>query len=182
VPLPNLHVPSGDLRYVYLHWTAGDDATSFDAYHFCVARRMGVWEAVNTHDLRANMRDVSAFEGPYAAHTAGRNSFAIGIAVCGMRDARPDDFGDFPLCEAAVDATCELTARLCAAYAIPVDAAHVRTHAEAAVQDGYFGSGEDERWDIARLIPAAAPLVASEATSVGEVLRDKVARAMENLR
>jgi len=182
VPLPNGAFPPGDLRYVYLHWTAGDDETCFDAYHFCVARRGDVWEAVVTGDLRANMRDVRGADGPYAAHTAGRNSYAAGIAVCGMRDARPDDFGPFPLNAGAVDVACTLTARLCAAYAIAVDATHVRTHAEAALEDGYFGANADQRWDIARLIPSPAALVPAEAGMVGDQLRAKVARALADMR
>jgi hypothetical protein len=172
--LPN-EWPAGDLRRLYLHWTAGDYATVFPAYHFCIALDPhGVPVVHATHDLRANMRDVRSPGPAYAAHTAGRNSFAIGLAICGMRDAVPGDFGNFPLRDDMLALGCATAARLCAAYRIPIDPEHVATHAEAAVADGYFGSGQDERWDIARLAPAPEALRAAEAAEVGERLRGRI--------
>jgi hypothetical protein len=176
--LPSRLLPAGDLRFLYLHWTAGDYRATYSDYHVCVglqtANAPGVFF---THDLRANMRDVRASEDPYAAHTAGRNSYAIGLAVCGMANATPHDFGRYPLREDFLTLACATAAELCAAYAIPIDPRHVRTHAEAALEDGYFGSGPDERWDIARLAPAAAPLAAHEAARAGDELRARIACA-----
>ncbi len=174
--LPNAAAwPAGDLRALYLHWTAGDYATTFPAYHVCIALGPGDVPTVCwTNDLRANMRDVRAGEGVYAAHTLGRNSYAIGLAICGMRDARPDDFGAFPLLDAMVTLGCATAAQLCAYYGIAVDAEHVLTHAEAAVRDGYFGSAADERWDIARLAPRPEPLEPAEAERVGDLLRARI--------
>jgi hypothetical protein len=175
--LPKRPFPPGDLRSIYLHWTAGDYATTFDAYHFCVAHEpYGSPVVYQTHDLQANMRDVRHGGAPYAAHTAGRNSFAAGIAICAMAGAVPTDFGAYPLREELVRATCDLAAELCRAYEIPLAA--VRTHAEAALEDGYFGAGPDERWDIARLAPAPGPLTALEAAATGDVLRGRVGEAL----
>jgi hypothetical protein len=176
VTLPTAPLPPGDLRRIYLHWTGGDYATVFPAYHFCVALGSdGVPYVVPTHDLRENMRDVRVgLDLQYAAHTAGRNSFSIGLAVCGMRDATPNDFGRYPLRDDLIARCCALAARLCAYYAIPVEPRNVRTHAEAAVDDGYFGCGPDERWDIARLAPSDAPLEASEARATGDLLRARI--------
>jgi hypothetical protein len=172
--LPNAW-PPGDLRSLYLHWTAGDYATVFPAYHVCIALDpRGSPAAFLTHDLRANMRDVRAPGPPYAAHTAGRNSFAIGLAIGGMRDATPQDFGAFPLREDMLALGCATAAELCAFYGIPIDAAHVLTHAEAAAADGYFGCGPDERWDIARLRPEPEPLRVRDAARVGDELRARV--------
>jgi hypothetical protein len=175
--LPSLVLPSGDLRYLYLHWTAGDYATAYPAYHVCVTLAGGLPAVVQSNDVLANARDVREPGPPYAAHTSGRNSYAIGVAVCGMRDATPHDFGAYPLREDLLDLTCAAAARLCAAYAIPIDEAHVRTHAEAAVEDGYFGCGDDERWDVARLVPSGASLDARDAAVVGAVLRARIAAA-----
>ena len=177
--LPSEDLPRGVLRAVYLHWTAGDYATLYDSYHVCIALDDdGTPRAHVTNVLRANMRDVRAQpHRPYAAHTAGRNSFAAGVAICGMRDATPVDFGRFPLPGAAVTLACATVARLCAAYDIPVDAAHVLTHAEAALADGYFGCGDGERWDIARLEPDARPLEPRDAIETGERLRAHVRAA-----
>ncbi|GAC1444481.1 MAG: hypothetical protein NVS2B8_02170 [Vulcanimicrobiaceae bacterium] len=163
---------------MYLHWTGDDYRTVFPAYHFCIA--LGDDDrptVVATHDLRANMRDVRAGDAPYAAHTRGRNSYAIGVSVCGMRDATPNDFGRFPLRDDSVRLMCALVADLARTYAIVVGADTIRTHAEAALDDGYFGAGDDERWDIARLHASDSPLVAGDARIVGDRLRERIARA-----
>jgi hypothetical protein len=157
-----------------LHWTAGDYATVFPAYHFCLRGAADVVVAA-THDLRANMRDVRvAAPGAYAAHTQGRNSFAAGIAVCAMQGATPHDFGCFPLTAGQIEAMCVVAAALVRFYGIAVS--NVRTHAEAALDDGYFGaSGDAVRWDIARFEPAAGGLRATEATTAGDRLRSRIA-------
>ena len=156
-----------------MHWTGGDYAAVFPAYHFCLS---GARDVVvhQTHDLRANMRDVRvASDRPYAAHTAGRNSWSVGVAICAMAEATPADFGDCPLTEAQLIALGEVCARLAAAYGIALPA--IRTHAEAALEDGYFGAAGDERWDIARLAPAPGPLDPAEAQQVGDLLRARIA-------
>jgi hypothetical protein len=156
-----------------LHWTAGDYERIFPAYHVCLRGARDV-EVVATHDLRANMRDVRADESvPYAAHVAGRNSFLAGIAVCAMGNATPHDFGDWPLTVEQLDALVIVARELARAYALPIDT--IRTHAEFACDDGYFGCGDDERWDIARLEPSDAPLAREEARAVGDVLRARIA-------
>lgn len=168
--------PEGELRSISLHWTAYDYQAVFPAYHFCL-RGVSDIEVVQTHDLRANMRDLTR-EGtePYAAHTAGRNSWSIGLAVCGMAGARPDDFGPYPLVEAQIAGLCAVARRLADAYAIPLAA--IRTHAEAALDDGYFGAdGDDARWDIARLVARPDPLVAADAVATGNELRARIAAA-----
>ncbi len=57
---------------------------------------------------------------------------------------------------------------------MPIDAEHIMSHAEVAVREGYFGTGEDERWDIARLRQSDAPLVERDALEVGEELRARM--------
>ena len=168
--------PVGELRAISLHWTAYDYETVFPAYHYCLQGVSDVIVAA-THDLRANMRDLRVDPaGPYAAHTARRNSYAIGLAVCGMAGARPGDFGAYPLAEAQIDALCAVARRLADAYAIP--AAAIRTHAEFAVEDGYFGAGgDDERWDIALLAPRSEPLTPADALRTGDALRARIAAA-----
>lgn len=157
-----------------MHWTASDYERVFAAYHVCVS---GSSDAVvhHTFDLRANMRDVALAPAmPYAQHTAGRNSFAIGIAVCAMDGATPHDFGAYPITAAQIDAACTVAAQLARFYAIAPAA--IRTHAEAALDDGYFGAGDDDlRWDIARFAPSPVPLEASEARACGDVFRERIA-------
>jgi hypothetical protein len=160
-----------------LHWTAGDYATVFPAYHFCLSGAADV-AVTGTHDLRANMRDVRAGSpAAYAAHTAGRNSFAAGIAICAMRAATPHDFGAYPLTARQIEALCLVAATLVRFYGIALAA--VRTHAEAALDDGYFGAADDGlRWDIARLEPSPEPLLPADARTVGDRLRDRIAQAL----
>ena len=136
-------LPAGDLRSISLHWTAYDYEAVFSAYHYCL-RGVSDPIVVATHDLRANMRDVRGDPTvPYAAHTAGRNSWSIGLAVCAMADATPSDFGRYPLGEAQIDGLCTLARVLADAYGIGLDA--IRTHAEAALEDGYFGASSEGR-------------------------------------
>ena len=160
-----------------LHWTGGDYATVSPAYHFCLSGAANV-SVHATHDLRANMRDLRVgASGSYAAHTQGRNSFAAGIAVCGMHGATPADFGRYPLRAEQVEALCSVASALVRAYGITL--AEVRTHAEAALDDGYFGAESDEvRWDIARLEPSIEPLRAAEARAAGDVLRRRIAQLL----
>lgn len=165
--------PAGELRALWLHWTGGDYAAVFPAYHFCLSGSDDV-VVHQTADLRANMRDVRVQPDlPYAAHVAGRNGWAIGLAICAMRDATPHDFGPAPLTEPQIAALCSVAARLAAAYGIPLAA--IRTHAEAALEDGYFGAGDEQRWDIARLVPSPDPLVPDDARRTGELLRARIA-------
>jgi hypothetical protein len=172
-------LPEVEVRRVYLHWTAGDYRTVFPAYHFCVALDEACEPIVcATHDLRANALDLSAAgDLPYAAHVAGRNSYACGLAVAAMAGATPHDFGAFPLRDDLLEALCRVAAIVAAHYAIPVEPGFVATHAEAALEDGYFGAGDDERWDIARLAPDPHPLRAEEATLIGDLLRARIRRA-----
>jgi hypothetical protein len=171
-------LPDAEVRRVYLHWTAGDYRTVFAAYHFCVALdEAGRTIVCATNDLRANARDLSASgDAPYAAHVAGRNSFACGIAVAAMAGATPHDFGAFPLRDDLIEGLCRVAAVVCARYAIPVTAGQVATHAEAALEDGYFGAGPEQRWDIARLAPEARPLEPADASRTGAVLRAEISR------
>ena len=167
-------LPDGDFRSISLHWTAGDYETVYPAYHFVVT---GPREIVvhHTHDLLENMRDVRLDPDlRYAAHTRGRNSFSIGLSIAAMRDATPGDFGAFPLTDELVGGVCTLAARLAKRYDIPLDA--IRTHAEAAFDDGYFGAVDDDvRWDIARLEASPRALVPGDAARIGDLLRARIA-------
>jgi hypothetical protein len=169
--------PEGRIERIYLHWSAGDYETVFPSYHYCVTYTGGRAQIVETHDLRANMREVRSHPDlPYAAHTAGRNAFAAGLAVMAMKDARPDDFGAYPLRDEAIDAMCRVAAAIASFYRIPIEAGRVMTHAEAALVDGYFGTAEDERWDIALLRPSLRALRPQDATQTGRMLRDIVTK------
>ncbi len=165
----------GPITHIYTHWSAYDYASVFPAYHFCIATTAQGIVVVNTHDVRENMRAVYDDPAmPYAAHTGGRNSFALGIAIMGMEGATPSDFGAYPLTKALIDGLCIVGARLAGFYGVPIDAEHIMSHAEVAVREGYFGTADDERWDIARLRASDEPLVEQDALEVGEELRARM--------
>ncbi len=167
--------PDGRIDRVYFHWSGGDYETVFPAYHFCVSQSRGQVLVSQTNDLRANMRDVRA-GGEYAAHTQGRNSYAAGIALMGMHDATPSDFGLYPITRPLYEGLCRVAAELVRFYRIPLDRSSVLTHAEAAAEDGYFGERHGERWDIARLSPDGRPLDSRDALTTGDELREIVRR------
>jgi hypothetical protein len=166
-------LPEGDLRSISLHWTAHRYDEVFPAYHFCISGADDVL-VHHTHDLRENMRDVRLDPSlPYAPHTSCRNSWSIGLSVAAMQDATPSDFGPCPVTMSQLDALCEVAAMLAAFYGI--DGAAIRTHAEAALEDGYFGHGPGhKRWDIARLQPSPEPLEPSEAARTGDWFRSRI--------
>ncbi|HEY0395892.1 MAG TPA: N-acetylmuramoyl-L-alanine amidase [Candidatus Elarobacter sp.] len=167
-------LPPGDLRAIWLHWTGHAYDQVFPAYHFCISRPDDVL-VHHTHDLRENMRDVQLDpEAPYAPHTRGRNSWAIGLSIAAMHEATPSDFGPYPITEAQLDGLCAVAARLARFYGIAPAA--IRTHAEAALDDGYFGAGgASQRWDIARLRSSPEPLRPAEATATGDWFRARIA-------
>jgi N-acetyl-anhydromuramyl-L-alanine amidase AmpD len=169
------------VRSISLHWTGHDYDRVFASYHFCISRPGDVL-VHHTHDLRANMRDVRLDpERPYAAHTHGRNSWSAGVAVAAMEGATPSDFGAYPITAAQIDALCRVAATVAAFYGI--DVAAIRTHAEAAVDDGYFGAGADAlRWDVARLRPSDAPLECAAAGAAGDELRRRIAELIVRAR
>ncbi len=172
--------PEGRIERIYTHWSAHDYESVFPAYHYCVATLDGEIAVANTSDLRCNMRNVyERPDDPYTAHTRGRNSYAAGISIMAMEGAAPDDFGQYPLTPALIDALCLVGARLASFYGVPIDADHVMSHAEAALQDGYFGTKPEERWDIARLVAEPRALEPNDAIVTGEELRSRMRRFME---
>ena len=61
------------------------------------------------------------------SHTWRRNTGSVGITLC-----------------------CAVVAFLCLGLELPIDYAHVTTHAEIAIKDGYgaFSGEKDTRWDL----------------------------------
>jgi hypothetical protein len=111
----------GRIDHIYTHWSAHDYASVFPAYHFCIATTPDGIVVVNTHDVRENMRNVYENpDAPYAQHTRGRNSHALGISIMAMQDATPANFGAYPLTEELVNGLCVVGARLAAFYNVPI--------------------------------------------------------------
>lgn len=175
--------PEGRIERIYTHWSAHDYRSVFPAYHYCVATNdADEIVVVQTSDLRDNMREVRELpERPYTAHTRGRNSYAAGISIMAMEGSTPTDFGEYPLTEPLINALCLTAAHLAKFYNITIDADHVMSHAEAALRDGYFGTGPEQRWDIARLRAEPRALVPADGTTVGEELRSRMRTFLASL-
>lgn len=131
---------------IVCHWTAGSPGPSdkeLQHYHFCVDGQ-GRW-IPGKHSIADNCRQPLGKSG-YAAHVAGMNSFSIGIAVCGMANAkeRPFDPGPFPFLHEQWLSMAKLAAVLCVHYGIPVTPQTVFQHWEAP-------TNKNGKWDVAVL-------------------------------
>lgn len=85
--------------------------------------------------------------GPdYVRHCGGMNSNNIGVAICGMRDARerPFDKGPSPITWAGINASVRLVADLCETYSIWPTRRTVFLHSEVLPR---WGRGK-YKWDV----------------------------------
>ena len=156
---------------IIIHWTAGGaDVSAVDRehYHWIVPQEgsaePGRWR------VEAN---ISLKPGAYAAHTLNCNTGAIGVALCGMRDAveRPFSPGPSPITTPQVIRAMKLVSGLCRRYKIPVTRRTVLTHAEVQPTLGIAQKG---KWDI-RWLPGMT--IAGDALRVGDHLRAMVEAA-----
>ena len=125
---------------IYVHWSAGRYGQFFDDYHINIDSDGSI--VVTTDDLSEVL-----------AHTWHRNTGAVGIALSCCFGAEANngydaEFGDYPPTPAQIDVVSQVVAVLCKGREIPVDYDHVKTHCEAAEEDGYGPSTTCERWDL----------------------------------
>lgn len=136
-------------RRIILHWTGGGpqaNAVDRSRYHYLVQQDGSVVMGV---PVEANMRSIpkGTPRSEYAAHTGGMNSWSVGVALCGMFEAKEGGpYGPHPITASQTDAACALVARLCAAWGLPVTADTVFTHAEAWSLHGVQEA--KGKWDI----------------------------------
>lgn len=117
------------LKYITLHWTAGGrqpNATDKQHYHYLVDYLGNVTKG--THTVYDN---VNCTDGNYAAHTGGKNTDNIGIAMCGMLGFKNSkNVGKYPLTKVQCERAFKLIAEQAYKYGIPIDENHVMTHYE----------------------------------------------------
>ncbi|WP_303063633.1 peptidoglycan recognition protein family protein [Acidaminococcus massiliensis] len=137
----------GRIQKIYLHWTAGRYDQLFPEYHLLIR---------GDGSLVTSTRDWTRA----LPHTWNRNTGALGIALCCAKDAvlygdGTFDLGDYPPTSLQVESTSILLAALSDVWKLPLEPAHVMTHAEAADLDGYgpsmAGTPAFERWDLWKL-------------------------------
>jgi N-acetylmuramoyl-L-alanine amidase len=138
-------LPNGSMRRVICHWTAGTHkASSLDRQHYHVLIEGDGTLVRGIHSIADN---VSTGDGDYAAHTLGANTGSIGIALCGMLNAKPKpafDAGPHPISEEQWLVLVDAVADLCRAYSIAVTPTTVLGHGEVEVNLGIKQKG---KWD-----------------------------------
>jgi predicted chitinase/N-acetyl-anhydromuramyl-L-alanine amidase AmpD len=172
--VPPDRLPDARPARVILHWTAGGhraSALDCEHYHFMV-------EA--TGDIvpgRFTIADNdSTGDGRYAAHVRGKNTRSVGVALCGMANARERPFhaGTAPIVPLQLDRMAALVAQICARYDIPVSRETVLGHGE--VQE-VLGAPQTGKWDPL-VLPWRLDLSQRE---VGDHLRALVAARLTGL-
>lgn len=159
------------MKRIHIHWTGGADGVNSlekDSYNFVVDRKGKVH--AGTHPVSAQVPPLVA--GKYAAHTLGANSYAIGVALDAMADARevPFNAGKYPITQVQLDAMYEFVAKLCKQYSISVTRETVLTHAEV---ERTLGIKQRNKWDIVWLPDMPKP---ADAIVVGDRIREEIRR------
>lgn len=181
-------------KRIILHWTAGTYlAEPFQAegdWHNPALHYHGLVEWLAAEErtrvvagppIAANMRRLTSTDpsssktgdrlSGYAAHTGGWNSYSIGLAVCGMKDAwarHAVELSQYPIRPEQIDAIVTIAANACAIYRLPVDVDHVFTHYEAWAE--HDDENHSDRWDIGWL-PQEPGI---ELDDVGPWLREQI--------
>lgn len=125
----------GEIGRIFLHWSAGHYGQMFDDYHINIDYDGSIYTPVISLTERL-------------AHTWQQNTGAIGVALSCCAFATPQDLGEEPPTDLQIEALAQVVAILCRELGLPIDYAHVRTHAEQADIDGYGPATTWERWDL----------------------------------
>lgn len=146
---------------LYLHWSAGHYGQFYADYHLNIDADGSIY--ATTDDL-----------SEVKAHTWRRNTGAIGVSLACCAGATSNDLGEEPPTELQIECLSQVVTVLCSCADIPLDGAHVMTHAEAANLDDYGPDTTWERWDLWFLKNG------DEMGSGGEVIRGKAAWYRDN--
>lgn len=119
----------GEIRRIYLHWTAGHYNNTYDDYHLNITGDGTVWSSCGKLT-------------EYKEHTWHRNSGAVAVSICCCADAvayadGSVDFGSVPPTRQQLETLARVVAVLCRGLDLPIDDNYVMTHAEAADLDDY---------------------------------------------
>lgn len=149
--LPDTTAPDC-IRRLYGHWPGGGLCDHDAAYNLSTVFDGSTWQMEITHTPLANARRIAEGDD-YAAHTLGRNSFALGCAIDGM--GGPDS----QIQEHELEVFLAMVAAAAFKYGIDLsgsikgphglDEPTFMTHAEAAIADAYW----PDRVDLGALPP-----------------------------
>lgn len=121
------------LKFIVFHHTAGGwfpNDIDRQHYHFMIDKDGGVHAGRFKPD--ANIPGAGGLlSGKYAAHCGGGNSYAVGVALCGMAGyTSRANVGKYPLTRKQFESACHKAAELCIENEINVSAMTVYTHYE----------------------------------------------------
>jgi len=152
-----------------LHWSA----TEWD---WCKRKHYQLIINYDPEHKQAVPRKLHNYTDFSPQHTWMRNTNNIGIACAclGGEDVGESNFGEWPLMSVQIEEMCRCAAEISLLKRMTID--DWRTHAEYAIEDGYFG----ERWDLAILKPGTA--TKESAKKNGDLLRRKIAWYMARSR
>lgn len=156
------------MKRIINHWTGGGGrANSTDKKHYHMLTEHDGNIVKGKEEIEDN---IVTSDGDYAAHTRNLNTDSIGLAMCGMIDAKeyPFDPGPAPLTEKQFRNHAILNADMCRTYGIPVTRETVLFHAEV---EPTLGVKQNGKWDVTRL-PWNSSIVG--ALSVGDHFREIV--------
>jgi len=151
---------NGQIDRIYLHWSAGEYGQQFDDYHINIDKDGEIY-------VDGQLRD-------YKPHTWHRNTNAVGVALDCAYGAMTTMLGDYPPTQAQIETAARVIAVLCSGLTLPIDSAHVMTHAEIADIDGYGPETTCEKWDLWMLSDGQPQ------GSGGEILRGKAVYYQQN--
>lgn len=187
--LPPLSELPGRPKRVIFHWSAGgNEASAHDRerYHLLIEAWQDKWRLQGGVPVGRNMQSVGGLPGfhndaetGYASHTAGMNSWSLGVSLCGMRgavDRRPDgevDPGDSPITAPQVDGLVRVCAQIGLDYGLEPEPRQMLGHCEVP---RVFEVPQPGKWDISWL-PGRPELDSGE--KVGDWLRSAIHQRMQ---
>lgn len=168
------------MKKIVLHWTAGKYSPSYPEryyYHYLITDKGEIIKGLFPPEF--NFKDLSKMppDYNYAQHTGGGNSYAIGVAFCGMMGFCLSEPGstDYPLTKVQLEAGFEFVAKLAQKYSIPIQKSTVFTHYE-------FGLLHPKTTSRGKIdISFLPPYSSISSNRVGDFIRNKVAYYFQKL-
>lgn len=163
------------MKRVVLHWTGGGpnpNAKDLRSYHFLISQDGTRHEGDSPPEA-----NIPPLGKDYVRHAGGFNSWAIGVGMCGMLEARESPFsaGPYPITTKQYEEACKVVAELCKTYRIAVTRNTVLIHSEVLPR---FGAGIP-KWDVNWLPGMTRP---GDPVEMGDAFRARVASHFETIR
>lgn len=115
----------GKIKRVIMHWTGGSYRMVHDVYHYCIVYDKLKDRAHVVKLLKLNQLGKHAFKA---------NTGAVGMSLCGMRNAVPSNLGEAPITKAQLEVAAQFAAEFCAWHKLPVTA--VTDHYQVDIEVG----------------------------------------------